>query len=462
MAHYSLSHGTGLLPNLAFRTIKVLRSTGVDELAEEEAVKRVVLVNTLSLSISLTMILLAPIITWLIPKAVLIVPMFLEFAVNASVMLLNQHKKYNAAALTLYFNQCVFILYFCFLLGNAIQLQFMIIFLILMIHSIIKGRSWREVCLWIAMLTLIALQLGYYYNIHFLPVSPVAGFVIQTGAVIGVFSLILLAREPYMSSYDANFQLKRADQFKTMFVYQITHELRTPLFAIRMELEALESQIKSDKSLRKVERSIDKMVAAARSMHYVIDNVQDMAKIESGQLDLEEKVQPFPVKSFFRNIVELHKVLARSGRSIDLNLSFDRMPMVIFGDTLKLQQITTNLLTNAIKYSYDESTVHIKISAEQGSWTLAISNEGKGIAADKLESIFDPFVTEGSGLGTQSASTGLGLYITKSKVESLKGHISVASEPGKTTTFAVTLPLRAGSIEDLDPRDKEEERTEVG
>ncbi|MET6999845.1 hybrid sensor histidine kinase/response regulator [Chitinophaga defluvii] len=430
--------------------------TGTQGIDDSELVKRIVLVNRLSLAIAAIMLVIAPIVCiFLIWKVSILMAFIIEFAINCSVLLLNHHKKHLAASLTLYYNQCVAIIFFGFLLGGVLQLQFTIVFLISIIYLILKEYHLRKICFIAAITTLVVLQLCYYFQAHqpLVTITYDTGFVIQSLVIGGVLILMIIISKTYVRSNDTNQELEKTNHFKKMFVYQVTHEMRTPLNAIYGVAQLLKREIKLDANLKPIESLTNQLLAASNTTRNIINNVLDMAEIETGKLESSME-GAFPVRPFFEKMIDVNKIVARS-RSIQLKLFMDQMPEILIGDTLKLNQIVTNLLANAIKFADKNTIILLKVTGlEEGLWRIQVINQGATISPQRINVIFDPFIT----LKPKSMEgTGLGLYIVKNKVSSMQGTIAIESLGEGLTTFTVTLPLRAGKREDVPAEEMEDD-----
>ena len=122
------------------------------------------------------------------------------------------------------------------------------------------------------------------------------------------------------------------------------------------------------------------------------------------------------------------------------------MPDVLISDPLTINQVLTNLLTNAFKYGAKETTVKVAVKKAGLQWLLTVANEGPGIPPEKIHSVFELFYTGKTG---NVQGSGLGLYIVRTKVRAMGGQVAVESQPGGETRFTVTLPLQEGRLRDL-------------
>jgi signal transduction histidine kinase/CheY-like chemotaxis protein len=425
-----------------------LLSIGTSGIMDEEETTRIKLVNKLCIvAASVVAIvggILCAVLSW---RPFIVIPLSAEFVLNAFVLVLNYKRKHLAAALLLYMLQCVMIAYLSIALGRLLQLELVIILLIAITYLIFKKKIFRIIAVVAASADLVVLEIVYRYDYsHYrLPVSASAAFVIHLFVLLAVIGVILMVSTPYVKSHDTNAELKRANQFIKIFVAQITHELRTPLDSIHRVTQLLRSEIRKDQGLKKIQPLVDIGWTVSSDARHIVNNVLDMAEIEAGKTPTIV-TEPFRLASFLERILDVHRVIAeREDMALELSVD-EEMPEVIFGDPLNTSQILTNLMANAFKYGAKGSVVRVAVKKQAANWQLIVSNTGPGIPKEKIDSIFEPFFTGRAG---QIEGSGLGLFIVKSKLNSMKGTIQVESLQGTMTTFTVTLPLREGKLWDL-------------
>lgn len=408
---------------------------GTKGIHDEANIKSIILVNTLSLTLGSLILVIGAVFYILTKNQLILIPATLECLIAFSALYLNHLRKNKLAALTIFFLQCFAVIYFGIVLGEILVLQLMIIFLIAITYLIFNDPTIRKICLAMALCTLVTLELCYYYNVGpYIHLNYVTGYIFKWCSMSGILLLIILTGMHYVRSSD----------FKRVFIYQITHELRTPLNAILVATQLIKRELKFNPNLQNIDSLSDHLLAAGNSARNIINNVLDMAQIESGKMDKQDETA-FLFQPFFQQIVGIHHVIAQY-KSIRLKLETELMPEVILGDPLKLHTITTNLLSNAIKYADKNTEIVIHLSGSADLWQIQITNQGVGIPADKQDIIFEPFVTHKN---KKEEGTGLGLFITRIKVASMGGNIGVTSKPGEFTTFTVTLPLREGKLTDI-------------
>lgn len=432
-----------------------IRRTGTEGVADKELLHKIKLVNSLSFSLCSLVMIVGSIYYLLSGKLSIFIPAMVEFLLAGSAILLNYHKKHEAAALVTFLVQCAASIYFGLLLGNVIELQAMVIFLFLITFLLFKKKTLRRICLAIATVILVIIEANYYSNfVEPIQLSLRLTIIFKGLSIGGVLLLILVAGRPYVQSNDENNELTRVNNFKRIFIYQITHELRTQLNAIYYIAQLIKREIKLDPNLKKIEPYINLLFDVVGNTRNIINNVLDMSKIEAGKMeDIQE--ESFEIKPFFERLIAVHKVTAKA-RNIQIKLQIDeQMPSVILFDSFKLSQIVANLLSNAVKYADRNSTVLLKLNKHNANtWSMQVANKGIGIAKEKLTTIFDQFVTNKQNRYTEG--TGLGLYIIKNIINTLGGEIHAQSNPGANTTFTVTLKLQRGKLGDIQEETEED------
>ena len=232
---------------------------------------------------------------------------------------------------------------------------------------------------------------------------------------------------------------KELDQLKSDFVNLVSHELRSPLSSIIMQhkviLDGLAGEL-VDKQREMLSRAHDKM----QGLLDLINDLLDLAKIESGHRHLEQT--PLDLREVLTEVVDFLRVKAEEHK-IALKLSLPSELPQILADQRGMEEVFTNLITNAIKYSPDGGSVEISAVSHVDYVEAIVSDEGIGIEEDELHKIFDKFYRVKHAKTRQVIGTGLGLAIVKNIIEAHRGSISVDSQVGKGTTFKVLVPVAA-------------------
>ncbi|WP_348269186.1 response regulator [Edaphobacter paludis] len=239
-----------------------------------------------------------------------------------------------------------------------------------------------------------------------------------------------------------NLQLTERSQLDTLkneFISTVSHELRTPLTSIRGALGLLSSGVignvdaKAQNLLRIAVTNTDRLIR-------LINDILDIERMESGRAPLQ--VRRCSLRDLCKQAIETMKPMA-DANTVHLQLITPAGPqegLFFDGDSDRILQVLTNLLSNAIKFSPAASTVSIYTEASSDSILLKVSDEGRGIPSDKLDSIFDRFQQVEPSDARQKGGTGLGLSICRSIVQQHSGSIWAQRNLGPGATFYVMLP----------------------
>jgi signal transduction histidine kinase/DNA-binding response OmpR family regulator len=260
-----------------------------------------------------------------------------------------------------------------------------------------------------------------------------------------------------------NRQLEQANQAKSNFLSIVSHELRTPLSVVRGYISLiLEGKIPgADGEAVVALRVADKR---ARLLQHLIEELLDLSRIESGKITFREEALSLP--KHIREVAEMFSTdLERKRIILTLDLPSDLDP--VLADHDRIHQIFTNLVGNAVKFTPEGGSITVRGRPIMGGVSIAVTDTGIGIPADKLPLIFNRFYQVDSSDTRLHGGTGLGLSIVKMILDVTGGSISVESTPGVGSTFTLFLPT--GDVEAHRevapppppplPRDKEETRT---
>lgn len=240
---------------------------------------------------------------------------------------------------------------------------------------------------------------------------------------------------------EANRQLDEANRQKSKFLARMSHDLRTPLTAIKLSTDLISRSVygpvteKQQEALRRAQQGTVRL-------QDLIDDILDLSKIEAGQLQLnEEQVVIEDMVEMLRSTLEPKAHAKVLGFSV---LIEPGMPARVWGDGKRLLQVMTNLADNAIKFT-EKGRVTVLIGAPQAdTWRILVTDTGRGIREVDLEAIFQEF--HRADPSDPVPGTGLGLAITRQLVTLMGGEIGVRSRLGQGSTFEVTLPLRAVTV----------------
>lgn len=232
-------------------------------------------------------------------------------------------------------------------------------------------------------------------------------------------------------------QQKKMDRLKSEFVSTVSHELRTPLTSIRGSLGLVAGEVTGELPAQ-AKALIDIAYSNTERLLALINDILDIEKIQSGEIDFDLKPQPL------LPLVE-QAISANKGYAERHHVTFtlvEGLPDVMVNvDGERLMQVMSNLLSNAAKFSHADGKVEITVSLENQRARITVIDHGVGVPDDFRGHVFDKFTQADSSDTRHKGGTGLGLSITQSIVEMMRGEIGFDSKPGVGTTFYFTLPV---------------------
>ena len=227
-------------------------------------------------------------------------------------------------------------------------------------------------------------------------------------------------------------RLETAFAQQKQFASDAAHELRTP---VSVMLTQTQTALNRERDAASYKQTVEACQRAAQRMRRLIESLLELARFDAGQEIL--KRQRFDFSKTVGDCAELVKPLADEKA---IKIIPDLSPFEITGDSERLAQVVTNLLTNAIQYNQPDGKVRVKLEAQNGLAVLTVMDTGQGIAAEDLPRVFGRFFRADESR-TGAGNAGLGLAITKAIVEAHGGTIEVASANNTGTTFTVRLPI---------------------
>lgn len=267
-----------------------------------------------------------------------------------------------------------------------------------------------------------------------------AGGIIILGFVTAGFISALRSRNKIA---EINTQLEKANNAKSEFLATTSHEIRTPLNGILGMSQILLGEATLNDELKDKVRVVH---SAGNSMKAIVDDLLDVAKIETGQVSIN--ITHCNVKDV---LVDAQSFWADTAteKGLDFQCDFETCPETGYTDPQRLRQIVFNLLSNAVKFT-ESGQIRLTASALEKSgehWmTVTVSDTGIGIPETEFETIFQPFHQVDGAKSRKFAGTGLGLSISRNFSEALGGEISVESQPGSGSVFTVNLPLEPAEL----------------
>ena len=230
--------------------------------------------------------------------------------------------------------------------------------------------------------------------------------------------------------------LETAYQYKSEFLANMSHELRTPLNSILLLCDVM---MKEQSTTPDTKENVEVIQTSGSNLLRLINEILDLAKAETGQLNLHYQ-ELDNITSLFDPIVKEIRPLANN-KDISLVVNYGELPPFWFIDTIRVEQITRNLLSNAVKFTeYGQVTLSIQQEGEK-HLQIMVEDTGIGIAKEQQQNIFQAFVQLDGSITRAQGGTGLGMAITKQLVENMQGKISLRSTEGEGSQFKIILPI---------------------
>ena len=235
-----------------------------------------------------------------------------------------------------------------------------------------------------------------------------------------------------------NQELEQANKLKDQFLSMASHELKTPITAIRGQAQVSLLRLKKAKTSTELDAmrgTLEKIDEQTYRLASLVDDLLDLSSIRAGKIEL--RLKDCDLNEICHSAAEDQRTL--SGRTIEL--AVPAYPIVMRADGERLGQVVTNLISNALKYSPADQPVFVCVQQGEDSVLIKVRDEGVGIPKDQRERIFETFYRTPDAQNSEKRGWGLGLAICKDIVERHSGHVFCESEPGKGSTFYVELPL---------------------
>lgn len=246
-----------------------------------------------------------------------------------------------------------------------------------------------------------------------------------------------------------------ANQAKTRFLFNMSHDIRTPMNAIIGFTQLAQEKLAGNSEGQSY---LDKIATSSRHLLALINDILDMSRIESGKLHLE--IAPVDLKEIVQDIRTVYMADTQT-RNIEFVVDMQAKMTLIECDRLRVNQILMNIVGNAIKFTKPGGRVELKLRQLEcningfGLFEFVISDTGIGMSQEFIKDIFKPFERERTSTVSGIQGTGLGMSITKNLVDLMKGTIHVESEPGQGTVFKVKLRLKLQEANEVNAKQAE-------
>ncbi|TPW72847.1 cell wall metabolism sensor histidine kinase WalK [Schumannella sp. 10F1B-5-1] len=260
-----------------------------------------------------------------------------------------------------------------------------------------------------------------------------------TRSRLGEQSLFLLVRVSRLGSRyillvgDDRTEAHRLEEVRRDFLANVSHELKTPIGAVGLLSEALESAADEPEEVR---RFASRLTREADRLARITAEIIQLSRLQSG--DALEKAEPVEIDNLVRQSIDHHRVQAEA-KDIELVVGKRRRVSVI-GDPTMLATALNNLVANAIQYSPEHSRVGLGVSVDEGVVEIAVTDQGVGIPAADRDRVFERFYRVDAARARNTGGTGLGLSIVKHVAQNHGGDVRLWSQPGSGSTFTIRLP----------------------
>jgi signal transduction histidine kinase/CheY-like chemotaxis protein len=281
--------------------------------------------------------------------------------------------------------------------------------------------------------------------------ATIAAIVLTVALVISVVTYSRSMGRKQAELEGALAQARAASEAKSYFTSRMSHEIRTPLNAVMGYLSLAKEEDRPEKK----DEDLTKCNMAAQNLLNIVNDVLDLSAVENMRMKLAH--DPFSLAALLTNLEVVYSSQA-AAKGVTLTVSEQDVSCdALLGDRMRLNQILTNLLSNALKFTPEGGNVTLRV--EQGAADAAnapngrvplvfsVADTGIGMSEEFLPHVFEPYEQADAEIGQKFGGTGLGLSIVKKMAEMMGGSISVTSELGRGSTFVVSLPFDVASAE---------------
>ncbi|GAA0890868.1 ATP-binding protein [Fulvivirga kasyanovii] len=234
-------------------------------------------------------------------------------------------------------------------------------------------------------------------------------------------------------------ELKKLEAFRREFIADVSHELKTPIFAAQGFVHTLLDGAVKDKSVRN--RFLKKAAKSLDGLDILVQDLLTLSQIETGEIKMH--FESFDIRQLAEEVIDQFENKAEK-KDIELKISKHAPEQaMVYADWQRINQVVTNLVSNAIKYSNKNGKVTIDFEVTNSHVITRVKDTGEGIPPEHIKRIFERFYRVDKSRSREKGGTGLGLAIVKHIMEVHKSKVEVTSEPGKGSVFSFKLPKKA-------------------
>jgi signal transduction histidine kinase len=234
-------------------------------------------------------------------------------------------------------------------------------------------------------------------------------------------------------------ELDSLEQLRRELVANVSHELKTPISALRAHLENLLDGVEEPDPA-----TLQVMLAQSERLGRLVDQLLDLSRLESGEVPLER--EPIPLRPLVRRVVSEIEV-ARPGKGVEVSNQVPEDLPPVLADRERIHQVLYNLLDNAVRFTPPGGAVTVSARRENGAFEVRVADTGPGIAPEHLPRLFERFYRVDPARSREGGGTGIGLAIARSVVEAHGGRIRAESRPGEGATFTFELPVSTAATD---------------
>jgi two-component system phosphate regulon sensor histidine kinase PhoR len=243
---------------------------------------------------------------------------------------------------------------------------------------------------------------------------------------------ILLLNQQKQKEID---ELKKLEAFRKEFIADVSHELKTPIFAAQGFVHTLLDGAVKDRAVRG--KFLKKAAKSLDGLDALVQDLLTLSHIETGQIKMH--FETFDLYELTEEVIEQVEDKAEK-RDVKLQIEGHLQKVMVYADRQRISQVMTNLLTNAIKHSFEEGKVKVSFEEKKKSVSVSVKDNGEGIPPEHISRIFERFYRVDKSRSREKGGTGLGLAIVKHILENHGTKAEVESIPGKGSVFSFKLP----------------------
>lgn len=280
--------------------------------------------------------------------------------------------------------------------------------------------------LMMAVVNITGMLFTYYLASNFVddPATTVVFVAVESAIILIVGNIIAESSRKVISNY----------RLKEEFIDLISHQIRTPMTNIKWNLELLNEEKMNEKQ----NRYVDRLAESVEKITSLVNDFVYLSRLDQSKKELI--LRKFDVKKILKDVLKDFKMFA-SSKNIEMVIESDCEDCWVKTDQKKIKIVLSNMIENALKYSYDDSKVEINLYKKRTNLIIKISDQGCGIDRQSQPFIFDKFYRAMDAKKLSADGTGVGLYISKVLLRDMAGEIWFKSEENKGTDFYISLPL---------------------